>query len=76
MLRVDCRLEANHKICLSSPSGRDIQGERAAMAVMEWAGPVRQMCVSVTDVFRVSWLHWVTDTWRTHISPSKKRWAY
>lgn len=43
------------------------------MAVMEWVGPVRQMCVSVTDVFWVSKLHWVTDTWRTNISPSKKR---
>lgn len=42
------------------------------MAVMEWVGPVRQMCVSVTDVFWVSRLRWVTDTWRTNISPSKK----
>lgn len=42
------------------------------MAVMEWVGPTRQMCVSVTDVFWVSRLCWVTDTWRTNISPSKK----
>ena len=42
------------------------------MAVMEWVGPARQMCVSVTDVFWVSRLRWVTDTWRTNISPSKK----
>lgn len=41
-------------------------------AVMEWVGPVRQMCVSVTDVFWVSRLRWVTDTWRTNISPSMK----
>lgn len=42
------------------------------MAVMEWVGAVRQMCVSVTDVFWVSRLRWVTDTWRTNISLSKK----
>lgn len=42
------------------------------MAMMEWVGPVRQMCVSVTDVFWVSKLRWVTDTWRTNVSPSKK----
>ena len=42
------------------------------MAVMEWVGPVRQMCVSMTDVFWVSRLRWVSDTWRTNISLSKK----
>lgn len=42
------------------------------MAVMEWVGAMRQMCVSVTDVFWVSRLRWVTDTWRTNISLSKK----
>ncbi len=42
------------------------------MAVMEWDGLVRQMCVSVTDVFWVNSLRRVTDTWRTNISPSKK----
>lgn len=31
------------------------------------------MCVSVTDVFWVSRLLWVTDTWRTNTSPSEKR---
>ncbi|KAF0040685.1 hypothetical protein F2P81_006583 [Scophthalmus maximus] len=42
------------------------------MAVMEWIGPVRQMCVSVTDVFWVSRQCWVTDTWRMNTSPSKE----
>lgn len=63
-LRVDCRLEANQKICLSSPrGGRDIQGDQA-MAVIERVGAIRQMCVRVTDVFQVS------NTWRTNISSS------
>lgn len=41
------------------------------MDVMEWVGLARQMCVSLTDVFWVSRLRWVNDTWRTNTSPSK-----
>lgn len=72
MLRVDCRLEANQKICLSSPSGAGHSRREASHGCDGVGGPVRQMCVSVTDAFWVSRLRWVTDTWRTNISPSKK----
>ncbi|CAB1452706.1 unnamed protein product [Pleuronectes platessa] len=46
--------------------------ERPTVAVMEWIGPVRQMCVSVTDVFWVSRLRWVTNTWRTGTSINQR----
>lgn len=42
------------------------------MAVMEWARAMRQMCVSVTDVFWVSRLGQVSGTWGININTSKK----
>lgn len=43
------------------------------MAVMEWARAMRQMCVSVTDVFWVSRPGQVSGTWGININTSKKR---
>ncbi|TNN82090.1 hypothetical protein EYF80_007736 [Liparis tanakae] len=54
-LRVDCRLEANQKICLSPPSVGHSRRE-TSQGYDGVGGPVRQMCVSVTDVFRLSGL--------------------
>lgn len=42
------------------------------MAVMEWARAMRQMCVSVTDVFWVSRLGQVSGTWGININTPKK----
>lgn len=82
-LRPDCRLEANHKMFLFvlaeagaghprrvRASGR--AGGRVWPAMMEWVCAPRQMCVSVTDAFRVSGARRVADTWRSDISPSRR----
>lgn len=81
--RLQIRGKSQDFFCLSSPRRwRDIQGERERAsgraggrvwpAMMEWVCAPRQMCVSVTDAFRVSGAQRVADTWRTDISPSRR----
>lgn len=77
-LRPDCRLEANHKNLFVCPrrsgGGTSKESDRtwAWPAMMEWVRAPRQMCVSVTDAFRVSGARRVADTWRSDISPSRR----
>lgn len=56
-----------------SKKGGAFKERESNAAVMEWARAMRQMCVSVTDVFWVRGLGRVSGTWRININPSKKR---
>lgn len=75
MAHVEGRLQIRGKsenLFVLSKRGGTSKEKEPATAMMEWVGPARQMCVSVTDVFWVNRLRWVTNTWRMNISPSKK----
>lgn len=48
-------MQGIRRICfVLSESGGTLKESEAHAVVMEWAGAMRQMCVSVTDVFWVS----------------------
>lgn len=49
-----------------------LKESKANAAVMEWTGAMRQMCVSVTDVFWVSRLGRVSSARGINIKPSEE----
>lgn len=56
-----------------SEQGGTLKESGAHVAVMEWAGATRQMCVSVTDVFWVSRPGRVSGARGININPSKEK---
>lgn len=55
-----------------SEEGGTLKESEANTAVMEWAGAMRQMCVSVTDVFWVSRPGGVSGARGINIKPSRE----